>query len=464
MEILKRIFVAILVVTFALSAAPMAAFADTGDAASAKVNKDLLDKVDRLENRLKQLEMKPTGAEMAAPAYIPPSGSGFLKAAEDIQISGYLNTEWNINTVHPSTGGLNGINSDRAGVNQLRSFDRNHNSFVVNALDLTLEKKAPETGGIGFRADLIFGEDAKFLNAATQGIAAAAHSHDLTLNDTFDDEFQTKDLTVNATNDNNQSNVNINQAYIELLAPYGNGIDIYFGKFVTLLGVETIDPRNNWLASRGLIFNYGIPFTHTGVRATYDWNDKFRTVLGINNGADQDIDNNVTKSVEAQMSYKLTDRITLTQNLIAGEETPDGKANGHSGTTGITLDTIAGIKLTDKWLVNGESVWGKNGGGDWYGFGVWNRYEFNDWISFNHRFEWFNDTSGARLGAVDLDTCPGGCGYYAYEMTFGMDFKVYQNLLTRLEYRFDRTPDTKRFDVDHNTDQNTFLASLVYSF
>lgn len=464
MEILKRIFVAILVVTFALSAAPMAAFADTGDAANANVNKDLLNKVDRLENRLKQLEMKPTGAEMAAPAYVPPSGGGFLKAAEDIQISGYLNTEWNINTNLPSTGALNGINSDRAGVNQLRSFDRNHNSFVVNALDLTLEKKAPETGGIGFRADLIFGEDAKFLNAATQGIAAAAHSHGLALNSEFDDDFEISDLSVLDANDNNQSNVNINQAYIELMAPYGNGIDFYFGKFVTLLGVETIDPRGNWLASRGLIFNYGIPFTHTGVRATYNWNDKFKTVLGVNNGADQDIDNNVTKSAEAQMVYKLTDRITLTQNLVVGEETPSHTYNGHNGETGITLDTIAGIKLTDKWSSNLESVWGKNGVGDWYGIGVWNRYEFNDWISFNHRFEWFNDSSGGRLGFVDLDTCPGGCGYDAYEMTFGMDFKVYQNLLTRLEYRFDRTPGTTRFDVDTNTDQSTFLASLVYSF
>jgi len=463
MEILKRMFVAILVVTFALSAAPLAAFADTGDAAGANMNKDLLNKVDRLENRIKQLEMKPSGGEVVAPApaYAPPSGSGFLKAAEDVQVSGYVDVSYGLNANIPSTGALNGINSDRAGVNQLHSFDRNNDSFVVNAFDLTLEKKAPETGGIGFRTDILFGEDAKFLNGATQGIASAAHAHGFkSIDSVGEDASGTTDLA----NDNNQSNVNIEQAYIELLAPYGNGIDFQFGKFVTLLGVETIDPRNNWLASRGILFNYAVPFTHTGVRATYDWNDKFRTVFGVNNGADLDINNNLNVSIEGQMSYKLTDRITLTQNIVVGEETPGGKDNGHDGETAITLDTIAGLKLTDKWLVNGESIWGKNGNGDWYGFGVWNRYEFNDWISFNQRFEWFNDSSGARLGYVDTATCPGGCGYDVYEMTFGMDFKVYQNLLTRLEYRFDRTPGTQRFDVDTNTDQNLFLAEMVYSF
>ena len=52
METLKRFMLAILVVTFALSSTP-AAFADAG--AAGESDKQLMNKMNRLENRIKQL-------------------------------------------------------------------------------------------------------------------------------------------------------------------------------------------------------------------------------------------------------------------------------------------------------------------------------------------------------------------------------------------------------------------------
>ena len=106
----------------------------------------------------------------------------------------------------------------------------------------------------------MFGEDAKFLNRATLGAASAAST--------------------------DENNVYIENAYGILRMPYGNGIDLYFGRFVTLVGVEVIESKDNWSASRGLLFNFGMAFAHTGLRVSYDWNDKFSTTVGINNGAD----------------------------------------------------------------------------------------------------------------------------------------------------------------------------------
>jgi len=432
MEILKRMLVSILVITFAMSAAPYA-LADAGDAA--KMNKQLMNKINRLENRIKQLEVRPTGVGMVAAPYTPAEG-GVLRAAEDIQVSGYIETSYQLSPNIPSTGTTVGPNTNAAGVLALHGIDNIHNSFTVNALKLTLEKEAPETGGLGFRADLMFGEDAKFLNGATLG-AAAAH-------------------------DGDQNNVYIENAYGILRAPYGNGIDIYFGRFVTLIGVEVIESKDNWSASRGILFNFGMPFAHTGLRAAYEWNDKFSTTVGINNGTDQDVDNNLSKSVEAKADYQLTDKISISQAINWGNDTPDsGPGGAHSGPN-LTLDTILGVEVTDKWGLMVESLFGSNGTGDWYGIGIWNRYQFNDWIALSNRFEFFNDTSNARLGAIG-GAKAGDDGYDVWEITFGVDFSVYQNLMARLEYRLDSSPGKEVFDAD-NQEQNTFLAKLIYSF
>ena len=56
------------------------------------------------------------------------------------------------------------------------------------------------------------------------------------------------------------------EAYLNLHFPVisEGGLDVKLGKLVTLEGVETIDPRTNFFYSHTYIFNFGIPFNHTG--------------------------------------------------------------------------------------------------------------------------------------------------------------------------------------------------------
>src|SRR3989338_8624615 len=162
-----------------------------------------------------------------------------------VEISGFVGTSytWNFNApqTHPNT---------------LRVFDTRANSFMLNNMQLVLHKGVTEDSRIGFKTSLNFGTDSEVVGGVTTGLG------------TGDDELD------------------LQQAYVEYLAPIGNGLDLKIGKFATLHGAEVIESKDNWNLSRSFLFGFAIPFTHTGVRANYAWNDWLNTTAGVNNGVD----------------------------------------------------------------------------------------------------------------------------------------------------------------------------------
>ena len=60
------------------------------------------------------------------------------------------------------------------------------------------------------------------------------------------------------------------------------------GRFVTLLGEEIIPTyqSQNFNETRSLLFTLGEPLTHTGIRASYTFNDYVSATGGLNNGWD----------------------------------------------------------------------------------------------------------------------------------------------------------------------------------
>src|SRR5208282_2457602 len=84
------------------------------------------------------------------------------------------------------------------------------------------------------------------------------------------------------------------QYYLTYTAPIGSGVSIAAGRFVTLLGEEIIPTyqSQNFNESRGLLFTLGEPLTHTGVRASYTFNDYVSVTGGFNNGWDDPAANN----------------------------------------------------------------------------------------------------------------------------------------------------------------------------
>ena len=128
-----------------------------------------------------------------------------------------------------------------------RFFDDRVNEPLLNQLVINLERAlAPQPGQFdwGFKLQFMYGSDARFI-----------HSLGLFSN-TAGTSIVQPDLP---------------EAYLNLHFPIitEGGLDLKLGKFVTLEGAETIDPRTNFFYSHTYIFNFGIPFNHTGALAHF---------------------------------------------------------------------------------------------------------------------------------------------------------------------------------------------------
>ncbi len=393
-----------------------------------------------------------------------------------VHIHGLMDATWEYNLNQPDTtgftkGGLNPI-STGGSTNQLRVFDVNANGFTLQQFNLHIDRTAP--GGVGFVSDLNFGQTANILAASTRysNLNPAATSNEI-----FDPT----------------------QLYLTYAAPLGSGVTLQMGRFVTLLGEEIIPVYNNlnFNESRSFIFGFGIPFTHTGLRATYAFNDKLSAVLGVNNGWDDVSANNDGQTVEAQLTLIPNSQISAVVNGIFGPQ----QVNRGSSTRGVidpivTWKTpIPGLQLIDEYMYADETgpvsvtpflnshpnplslfPAGPNGtatinhGVHWQGNAAYIVYDLNENLEFATRGEWFDDPNGARTGLAQS----------LGEFTQTVNYKLpgVQGLLARLEYRHDISGQKPFYSNDgwvtsggvptapaHTySGQETFELAVVYSY
>jgi hypothetical protein len=155
-----------------------------------------------------------------------------------VHIHGLVDANYDYNFNQPNT---TPILSSSGSVNQLREFDVDANSFTFQQFNLHTDR--PAEGGVGFVTDLNFGKTAEILWASTH--------------------------YSNSTTPTSTQQFDPTQAYLTYTVPVAKGINLQLGKFVTLLGEEVIPVYNNlnFNESRGLLFTFGEPLTHTGIRA-----------------------------------------------------------------------------------------------------------------------------------------------------------------------------------------------------
>ena len=114
----------------------------------------------------------------------------------------------------------------------------------------------------------------------------------------------------------------------------GSGVSFEAGRFVTLLGAEIIPVYNNqnFNESRSLLFNLGEPLTHTGIRASYTFNDYVAATAGLNNGWDDPAANiNGGPNYEGELTLNNKDKsLDLVVNGIGGPNALPGSTGGHS--------------------------------------------------------------------------------------------------------------------------------------
>ncbi|MBI5102906.1 MAG: porin [Nitrospirae bacterium] len=344
-------------------------------------------------------------AEDARPAANPMAD---IKAALGLSI--YLQGGYNYNFESPDPS-----------ENDLRVFDHKANSFTFDLAQIIFAKDAP-VGGAGYKLKLSAGETAKFIHSRGLGKA--------------DDEF---DLT---------------EAYITYMAPVGKGLKLQFGKFVTMHGAEVIEARDNLNYSRSLLFNYAIPFTHTGLMAGYALSDQVSANLYLVNGWDNTDDNNKGKTAGLTVGYTPSEQAALIFNVMFGPEKDSSSDNRFLfdwvGTFKPVKNTT--VVLNTDYAAEEKSAAG-GGTAKWYGIAGYVKYDFSDLVSGTIRAEYFNDKDGLRTGTAQK----------LKEITVTPEFKIGKSIIVRPEYRHDIS-DKLSFKGGTKKTQDTIALGVMYTW
>jgi hypothetical protein len=351
-------------------------------------------------------------------------------------LSGYVDTSaiWKVGT---GRGPLPG-----------RTFDGGDkvDGFNLNVVKLVLEKALGDENSwsAGYKADLVFGPDANYYNTVLNGGALKTA-----------DDF------------------NVKQAYVALRAPVGNGLDFKMGVWDTLVGYEFFESGSNPNYSRS--YGYFIePTHHTGLLASYKITDMFSISGGIANQYAGGI--NDRHATESKKAYLAAITITLPEGAGAMKNSVIslgyvGGRNGAAATfpatagqdtrnfyAGFTLNTpVEGLQVGAAWDYRADAPGiTATGVNDAYAIAAYVSYGMDKW-KVNLRADYTQSTGGVYYGGPAKRNELGA-------ITATLDYNLWENVLTRLEGRYDRALNGDRpFGL---TDEGAFTVALnaVYKF
>jgi hypothetical protein len=322
--------------------------------------------------------------------------------------------------------------------------------FSLNAFKLTLEKGLSDKNEFqaGFRADVKLGED-----AATMGGNS------------------------NATFGQSDS-INVDQAYVIVRAPIGNGLDITAGKFYSLLGYEVDDRPANLNITYGYDFVF-VTTQQTGVKLYYPINDILEVQLAVTNGSSLDTNGSgLGLADNSSDGYGVSGTVNIkapggNANWFHGIYASNGAADGFTAENeGVlvynTWGNWAPKFANDKLLLGfsatlgdvNDSVVGADGYTYWTG-SLYSKYQFTDVFSLAGR--------ASYLHLSDPVTSFGGAGTAgftgpnadAFSWTLTAGFNLLENLLVRAEYRIDAYDGSGEIAGEV---ANTVSAQVVYTF
>jgi Putative beta-barrel porin-2, OmpL-like. bbp2 len=261
-------------------------------------------------------------------------------------------------------------------INQFRVFDFNADDPQLDVAQLVIQHPVSEPKQFGFRFDVIAGSGVPEVTAA-YGLF--------------------RDMRTGVAH-----HVDIPELYLSYIVPLGTGLRFDVGKFVTHLGYEVIGGYDGYNDnfSRGFIFGYGIPFTHTGVKATYAFTPRITAMVSLTNGWDDVQRLNHAYTVGTQLALTPTKTTSIAFNFIHG---PERRQDTHDQRT--VYELVAQWKPAARLTLGGDGLYGheENGvavGHDalWKGLAGYARYNLTASFSLAFRGEVFNDAGGTRTG------------------------------------------------------------------
>lgn len=352
----------------------------------------------------------------------------FAEDAKPASVTGYVQGGYTYN-----------MNTPASQENDFRVFDHKADSFTLDLAQIVVSKDAAPAGA-GYKIKLSAGETAKWIHS--RGLSGAPLS-------------DSAGTPVTQAGEGTDS-FDVTEAYVSYIAPLGKGLRFDFGKFVTYHGAEVIEAKDNVNYSRSLLFNFAIPFTHTGLKMTYAFSDALSASVHVVNGWDNSTDNNTGKTVGLSVYVAPVEMFSASVNYMAGPEQDNNTSNTRS-----LIDVVATIKPIKPLsiILNYDDATEETGPASadvkWNGIAGIMKYDFNDKYSLAVRVEQFDDKDGVRTGTVQKLT----------DYTITTEIRLASNFILRPEYRHDSS-DKEVFHSDSGTkkSQDTIALGVMYSW
>lgn len=324
--------------------------------------------------------------------------------------------------------------------------------FNLNVVKLELEKPLDESDwAAGYRVDMMFGPDA----AVMPGVLGAG-------------------------------DVALQQAYVALRVPVGNGIDLKVGQFNPTIGYEVADSYINANFSRSLGFNNLEPFGHTGVLATYQATEVFGFNFGVANTAYGPLNQKYShvdpsntppgfNRAQSQLSYMAGIVLEAPEETgwLAGSSLYAGVVRGYAAgadTDNDPLSIYVGGSMSTPWealtlgaawdhmanagFLNGASKGWANAYAAYFSLAL------TESLRFHGRAEYADSNVGVYTGTTSA-MAPGDEQIFAYTAT--VDYSLWANVLTRVEFRWDRDLENRGVFGGSSNDLS-LLLNVVYRF
>jgi hypothetical protein len=326
------------------------------------------------------------------------------------KLSGFVDAGYQVSFNHMhKEGASTNQQTGTPGDNPIRIFDDRSDSFYLNAVQLNLERLATKDMIVGYHIELAAGHDPAIYDTGT---------------------------------------VALQEGWLQILAPLGDGLDIRVGKMAMLCGYEVIESVNNMNYSRGMLFGIIQPFTSTGIRASYWFGQQFGATLGFSNGINNALtfpagndtfsDDDRNKMVEFQVAAKPIKDLSISATLLYTHESNISLTNGDGYylfdlVVSYTMDKLTLALNFDKSSIQGVGNSAPGSRGPLSGIALYAKYAFTDTLSEALRIEYFSDQDGVIL------TNPNGSRVLSVTATTEM--KVAQQLILRMELRADNSND-----------------------
>jgi hypothetical protein len=315
-----------------------------------------------------------------------------------------------------------------------RLYDRYSNAFTINAAKVTLDRPFVATKmDAGAHVDLIFGQDAEMLHSS--GFAIGGDG-------------------------------DVEQAYVTLNFPTGSGLGVQlkFGKMVTLMGLEVIETVANPNFSEGNLFNLVENFTSTGVELDFKPSSAVDVELRVDNGWDRVVVADGQKSFMGRIG-------------IAAGKTSLGIlgywGNQEASTSGAPRYGVEGL-LNQKfgkasfWV---QADYGKEKANAalpdptvdaaWWAVSGWLAADISANAGIAVRGDYLNDTNGFRTSNVLGFPVSTGEAQKLWSLTGTINLKGWSGALVRPEVRYDHS---NLVVFDDKTSQVSFALSAAYMF